>query len=264
MKNLVLFVLCSGIASAFLQAQQEPDPLAEHIAFYVSFDDSLEPDQARGEAKIQVGNFTPAKYRFMEGVRGKAVIPVPGKAQNLRFKIKDNINFAEPGSITFWFNPVDWAVQTADTPNQPGTQWKKTYHAGFFGTSYSANGYIVLQRLSSHVPGGKDVLMLLFPCFKDLRRSGVSRNFDFGKNVWHFLAMTWNGLDYSVCLDGKQVLSTAVPYKLTQEKLSDCFELSMAGGLAFDEFTVYDKQLSPDEVMKLYRRDAPSQKRKEK
>lgn len=254
----VIFLLTAGLVPLFLSAEEQ-DPLAEHISFYNSFDGSIEPDQARGSDKIIVGNLDRTKFTYIQGVKGKALL-AGDKAPALRFKVKGNIDFAAPGSVSFWFNPVDWVVQTPETPNQGNTRWKETRSAGFFATSYSPAGYIVLQRSTSHVPGGKDVLMLVFPCFKDITKSNVRTNLDFPKNRWRHMAMTWDGLNYFVYLDGKEVLRTSVPYKITEDKVNECFVISTARGLAFDEFAIYDKQLSAEEIAGIIKKDDPAKK----
>lgn len=258
MKTATLSLLLAAGITPALSFAQEPDPLAEHIAFYNSFDGSLEPDQSRGSDKIIVGNHDKTRYEFIDGVKGKAVLSKKN-AQPLRFKIQDNVDFAKPGSVAFWFNPVNWAVQTPDTPTQGKTQWKQTKTSGFFASTYNPAGYIVLQRQSSHVPGNmKDVIMLVFPCFKDITKSNVRRELEFGRNTWHHLAMTWDGLKYIIYIDGKEVMTTSVPYKITADKLGDCFSINMSEGLAYDEFYIYDKQLSAEEVAGLFRKDNPA------
>ena len=248
----MLFLLVAVFLPLIASADNVPDALDENIAFYCSFDGYVEPDQSRGSDKIIVGNFDKKRFSFIDGVKGKAVLG-GDKVQSLRFKVKDNVDFAAPGSAVFWFNPVDWQVQTPDTPTLGKTKWKKTYAAGFFSTSYSPKGYIVLQRTSSHVPGNmNDVIMLVFPCFNDIKKSNVRNEARLDKNTWHQLAMTWDGLNYIVYLDGKELLRTSVPYKLTADKLHADFVLSQAKGLAYDEFTIYDKQLDADEVLALY------------
>lgn len=254
--SLMSLLLLAGLTPAALPAQQTQDSLAENVTFYCSFDDSVEPDQSRGSDKIIVGNFDKSRFEFIPGVKGKAVLG-KNNPQSLRFKIQDNVDFSKPGSVSLWFNPVDWIVQTKDTPNHGNTQWKKTYYNSFFATSFMPTGYIVLQRTTSHVPGGKDVLMLVFPCFKDITKSNVRLDLDLGKNVWHHLAMTWDGLNYVIYLDGKERLRTSVPYKVTSDKLADCFGIGMSSGLAFDEFTLYDKVLSAEEIAGLYKKDNP-------
>lgn len=246
--NLILgAVLLPAIAAA-----DDPDPLDENVAFYCSFDGSVEPDQARGSDKIIVGNFDKTRFSYIDGVKGKAVLGGE-KVQSLRFKIKDNVDFATPGSVVFWFNPVNWQVQTPDTPTQGKTKWKKTYAAGFFATSYSPKGYIVMQRTSSHVPGNlNDVIMVVFPCFTDITKSNVRSEVKLDKNTWHQLAMTWDGLNYIVYMDAKEILRTSVPYKLTGDKLHSEFVISQNNGLAYDEFTIYDKQLDQNEILSLY------------
>ena len=252
MKKHLLLVLGAIIAPAITFADNSADSLDENVAFYCSFDGSVEPDQARGSDKIIVGNFDKNRFSYIDGVNGKAVLG-GDNVQSLRFKIKENVDFAAPGSVVMWFNPVDWQVQTPDTPTQGQTKWKKTYAAGFFSTSYHPKGYIVLQRTSSHVPGNmNDVIMLVFPCFTDIKKSNVNREVKLDKNTWHQLAMTWDGLNYIVYMDAKEILRTSVPYKLTAEKLHQDFVLSQAKGLAYDEFTIYDKQLSAEEITSLY------------
>ena len=260
MKTAALTLMLAAGMIPNLFFAQEQDPLAEHVAFHLSFDGSLDPDQSRGSNQIIVGNHDKSRYEFIRGIRGKAVL---GKknVQSLRFKIKDNVDFAKPGSVAFWFNPVNWAVQTPDTPNQGKTQWKQTKTCGFFASTYHSSGYIVLQRQTSHVPGNtKDVLMLVFPCFKNITKSNVRTQLEFGRETWHHMAMTWDGLKYIVYVDGREVLSTLVPYKISSDKLGDCFVIVMNEGLAYDEFTIYDRQLSAAEVAGLFQKDNPLKK----
>ena len=96
--------------------------------------------------------------------------------------------------------------------------------------------------------------MLVFPCFADIKKSNVRAEVKLDKNTWHQLAMTWDGLNYLVYLDGKEILRTSVPYKLTSDKLHQDFVISQTKGLAYDEFTIYDKQLDQNEILSLFNR----------
>ena len=259
MKNSA-FALILGIAliPAAVPAEEE-DPLRENVTFYCSFDGALEPDQARGSDKIQNGRLVRENYSFIDGVKGKAVF-CKDRSDGLYFQIKDNIDFSVPGSASVWIFPKDWVVQTKDTPNQGKTQWKQTYSCGLITTAYNKTGYIVLQRMTSHVPGGKDVLWLGFPCFQEIKKSNVSKNYDFQLGNWYHIVETWDGQNFTVYVNGEEILKTSVPVKITTDKLARLFSVNVAKGMAVDEYTVYDKQLSADEVKAMYTKLNPNKK----
>ncbi len=253
MKNHALaLLLCAGMIPAALPAQEE-DPLYENIMFYHSFNGTLLPDQARGNDKIQNGRLVKENFTFIEGIKGKAAY-CAAKNDALYFTIKDNIDFSKPGTVSTWILPKEWIVQTKDTPNQGKTKWKQTYSCGIISTAYSPNGYVVLQRMTSHVPGGKDLLWLGFPCFKEIKKSNVSKNYDFQLGKWYHIVQTWDGLNFTIYVNGEEFLKTAVPHKIATENLARLFPINIAKGMAVDEYTIYDKQLSAEEVKALYQK----------
>ena len=254
-KNVFALILCAGLIPAFATAQEE-DPLYENIMFYHSFDDTLQPDQSRGSDKIQNGKLVKENFTFIDGVKGKAVF-CEKNGDALYFEAKDNIDYGVPGSVSTWVYAKDWIVQTPDTPNQGQTKWKKTYSTGLISVCYNPKGYVVLQRMTSHVPGGKDVLWLGFPCFAEITKSNASKNYDFQLGNWYHIVKTWDGLNFSVYVNGEEILKTAVPHKITADMLPRLFPISVGKGVAIDEYTVYDKQLSADEVKELYNKLNP-------
>ena len=254
-KHAFALILCAGLIPAFTAAQDE-DPLYENIMFYHSFDDTLSPDQSRGSDKIQNGRLVKENFSFIDGVKGKAVF-CEKVNDGLYFEIKDNLDFSVPGSVSTWICPKDWIVQTPDTPNQGKTKWKKTYSNGIITTSYNSKGYVVLQRMTSHVPGGKDLLWFGFPCFPEIKKSNVSKNYDFKLGEWYHIVKTWDGLNFTVYVNGEEFLKTAVPHKITTDMLARLFPINIGKGLAVDEYTIYDKQLSADEVKSIYNKLKP-------
>lgn len=254
-KHALALLLCAGMIPAIATAQEE-DPLYENIMFYHSFDGTLQPDQARGSDKIQNGRLVKENFSFIDGVKGKAVY-CAAKDDALYFVIKDNLDFSKPGSVSTWVLPKAWTVQTKDTPNQGKTKWKKTYSNGIISTAYNAKGYVVLQRMTSHVPGGKDILWFGFPCFKEIKKSNVSKTCDFQLGKWYHIVKTWDGLNFTVYVNGEELLKTAVPHKITGDYLARIFPINIGKGVAVDEYTIYDKQLSAEEVKTIYNKLAP-------
>ena len=256
-RGLLGTVVCLGMASGLMCAQTVEDRLAEHISFYESFDDSIQPDQARGDHRLQVARYDETRVRYIQGVLGPAVLGAAENVQNLNFKIQDNVDFSRPGSLAFWFNPVDWVMQRPDTPPQGKTKWKQTMSSGFFATGYSRDGYVVFQRRTSHVPGElRSAIMLQFINFKDISHRLANKfiwNVELKPKTWHHLALTWDGLSYQAYLDGQELLKTAIPVKLTADRLHKQFCIYMAKGLAYDEFYIFDKQLAPEEITAMYK-----------
>jgi hypothetical protein len=254
-KHFLALLLCAGLIPAALTAQ-EADPLYENIMFYHSFDGTLQPDQSRGSDKIQNGRLVKENFSFIPGVKGKAVY-CANKNDSLYFTIKDNLDFSVPGSISTWVYPKNWIVQTKDTPNQGKTKWKQTYSCGLINTAYNPKGYVVLQRMTSHVPGGKDLLWLGFPCFQEIKKSNVSKQYDFQLGKWYHIVQTWDGLNFTVYVNGEEILKTAVPHKITGDYLARLFPINVSKGMAVDEFTIYDKQLSSEEVKTIFNKLNP-------
>lgn len=255
-KHALALIFCAGLVPAFTTAQEE-DPLYENIMFYHSFEGTFQPDQSRGSDKIQNGRLVKEDYSFIQGVKGKAIY-CPAKDGALYFVTKENIDFSKPGSVSTWILPKAWRVQTKDTPNQGKTKWKQTYSNGLISTAYNPKGYVVLQRMTSHVPGGKDLLWFGFPRFKEIKKSNVSKNYDFQLGKWYHIVKTWDGLNFTVYVNGEEILKTAVPHKITPDYLARLFLINIGKGVAVDEYTIYDKQLSADEVKAMFNKLNPA------
>jgi archaellum biogenesis protein FlaJ (TadC family) len=112
--------------------------------------------------------------------------------------------------------------------------------------------------MTSHVPGGKDVLWFGFPCFTEIKKSNVSKTYDFQLGKWYHIVKTWDGLNFTVYVNGTELLKTAVPHKITTDMLSRLFSISVAQGMGVDEYTIYDKQLSAEEVKAIYEKYNPN------
>ena len=251
-KHALALILSAGMIPAVITAQEE-DPLYENIMFYHSFDGTLQPDQSRGSDKIRNGRLVKENFTFIDGIKGKAVF-CAAKNDSLYFDIKENLDYSKPGTISTWILPKAWVVQTKDTPNQGKTKWKQTYSCGIISTAYNQKGYVVLQRMTSHVPGGKDLLWFGFPCFQEIKKSNVNKPYDFKLGQWYHIVQTWDGLNFTVYVNGEELLKTAVPHKITRDYLAQYFPINISKGMAVDEYTIYDKQLSADEVKALYQR----------
>ena len=108
---------------------QERFPLfSEDLSFYQGFEDSIDADLSAGREKPVWKAGTP---RFESGLRGRALFCGKGGAK-LRYQRNDNLNFDRPGTIVFFYRPLNWETE-------------KNLPRLFFWAIESGKGYIGLQ-----------------------------------------------------------------------------------------------------------------------
>ena len=233
-------------------AAQNLNALEEHVTFQISFEDSVEVDRAEGEVALQQGKHEDIQdgYSYVEGVKGKALYNTNPRGHVRRYQMKDNINFEQPGTVSLWIKPVDWKKLTPDSPKQKNGRYN-TITTPFFMTGWSKTGYIVLERACPEFLGRSEMVRLLFPAFKNIR-SYYSKEFKWEDNKWYHIVLTWSGYNFTVYINGENVLAAAHKEQLKQSDMHKNFEVRPNAGMAMDEFTIYNKALSPEEIKALY------------
>ena len=229
-----------------------PAELEQNVTFQISFEGSAEVDRAEGDDTLQQGKHEDVQdgYSYVEGVKGKALYNTNPKGHVRRYAMKGNINFDRPGTVSLWIKPVNWTKLTRDSPKNPNGRYK-TITTPFFMTGWSKTGYIVLERACPEFIDRSEQIRLLFPAFKNAK-SYFSREYKWEDNKWYHIVLTWSGYNYTVYVNGEQVISAAQKEKLKQSDMHKNFEVRPMAGMTLDEFTVYNKALTPAEVKALY------------
>ncbi|MBR2439874.1 MAG: LamG domain-containing protein [Lentisphaeria bacterium] len=252
MKSLQLAVMSAAVLTAGSLFAQDLKALEEHVTFQISFEGSVEVDRAEGEIKLQQGKHEDVQsgYSYVEGVKGKALYNTDPRGHVRRYLMKDNINFDLPGTVSLWVKPVAWKKLTPDSPKQKNGRYN-TITTPFFMTGWCRTGYIVLERACPEFLNRPEQVRLLFPAFKNIR-SYYSKEFKWEDNKWYHIVMTWSGYNYTVYINGEVVLAAAHKEKLKQSDMHKNFEVRPNPGMTLDEFTIYNKALTPAEIKALY------------
>ncbi len=221
--NHLLFL---GIAIFWLFPQSAYALSRADLTFYVPFENSLVASFARGNP-APTGKRDSKSYRFVDGVRGKGVIP----GQQIEYQMPGNINLGE-GTFSIWIKPVGW---------QSGNG-KNHYFVRFFFD----NLYVLLYQFYSGQTGivfqqrGKTV----FAC-----RAWIT----FKRDKFYQLVFTYKPGEMSFYVDGilrAHRTEGVVPFHGGQ-----VFRLA-SGETVFDEMLIFNRALTPTEVKALYQRDA--------
>ncbi len=251
--NLSMAVLLSSAISLTVAAA-DADPLASNVTFQITFDDSADVDIASGSAdlKQQPHEDVQDGYTYVNGIKGKALLNSNPRGFVRRYEIKGNLDFEKPGTISMWIMPVKWDKLSPDSPKQPNGRYN-TITTPFFMTSWAATGYIVLERACPELLENPERVRLLFPGFKNII-GYYEKHYTWEDNKWYNIVMTWNGRDYSVYINGELAIAAALGEKLKNSDMASTFEVRPNVGMALDEFTIYDKALSLDEIKAMYDR----------
>ena len=251
MENFILltFLLFWGIADVV--ANEANEEIQEDVVFYLSFDGSIEADRSTGAGKAI--NFEKIKNPvFTDGISGKALV-AKDKRIAMIFKRKDILNFSEAGSISMWIKPVKW-LNSEDMPVVKKTGFRKTLYQNLFLTNYSKNGYLGFERITSPHPKHNARMLLFFAKFKGIK-AGYSTRIDWSrqKSKWHNVVITWSPLCFKVYFDGEFKGETTLQQKIKDNDLSSTFNVECPAGTIMDEFIIYNKALSKEQVVKFYK-----------
>ena len=244
----LFFTLAIFVAPSMFAADSKED----NITFQISFDDSADVDVAIGSAdlKQQPHENVTTGYKYIPGIKGKALLNSDPRGFVRRYAIKDNLNFEKPGTISMWIMPVKWEKLTPSSPKQPNGRYN-TITTPFFMTSWAQNGYIVLERACPELLENPERVRLLFPGFKNII-GYYEKHFTWKDNQWYNIVLTWNGYDYSVYINGELAIAAAHKEKLKAANMAATFEVRPNVGMALDEFTIYNKAFSAKEIKAMY------------
>lgn len=218
-------------------------PAGDALRFELDFDRSgARAGLSEGAAEpIQVfGNVS-----LPAGLLGKALFCGDGGAK-LRFATAGNLNFDKPGSLSFWFFPLQWDDDFR-------------YRCFFFGTE-SSQGYFGVQQANdpkNRKPYDRDLqLMILYS--KTVASTVVSLP-PFGKkglDRWHMIAVNWDAERVAISLDGQEFSYWQLKGKLDRTAVpSEHFSVgsNQDWNYLLDEFRIYSRKLRDQEVQAIYR-----------
>ncbi|PIY39118.1 MAG: hypothetical protein COZ05_19685 [Armatimonadetes bacterium CG_4_10_14_3_um_filter_59_10] len=118
---------------------------------------------------------------------------------------------------------------------------------------FKSTGFLGLQRQGKIVKDGRltraSGLMLWFHYFKDIPNQATSGPCEWKDGEWHHVAITWRGTKWEALVDGKVHTGTTLARPLKREDLTQMF--SVYGNALIDEFTIYRRPLSGEEIERL-------------
>ena len=225
----------------FIAAATGAEPI-----FYCNFDDTLEPVQAMGSKNPQLE--TPAVFR--PGVKGKALL-IGLDEQNIRrgvqYSHEKNLNWIQ-GTISFWVKPVNW--KGTDTG----------FFAPFFSTWAGKNNFYIYKFHT----GENFYFMrgeLGFWLFSNYRLG------EWKKGQWHHVACSWDPVQLVIYIDGQLATERRIDFPLKNMTPKRDFIIgenektlkNKTGRRSLiDEFRIFDRVLSRDDIIALYRQDKPA------
>lgn len=248
-----LFAIVVPLFLAWNSPAEEAKPfLPENITFRISFDNSVNADQAAGEPCREVST---SPEDFIPGVLGKAYL---AKNNMLRgIPGGGNFDVSKPGTISFWLKPVAWKQQKDFPDNETNPKLiKGGAHYCLLIFSGDKKG-IYLNRCTSHIRGKSDVLQMLAPG-TNMKLSGL-RDYAFPMDQWTHIVLTWDPRTFLVYLNGKEFLRSSAARTADSGEL-DKLVFGIYQGSAVDELVIFDKCLSPEEVGRYYEQLNPAKK----
>ena len=244
MKKLLLTALASAVLSAVPVFAADAPLYPEAVTLYLNFDGKVDAAVAKGRAKpIQ----TIGKVEFKEGLRGQSLFCGKGGATLLYMRNK-NVDFTKPGTIVFFYKPINWETEK--------------YKGGAFFCGIQANNGALYFNVA-HDPAK------LCPC-----RRPVTLNFFNGAKIpsrlypyytnfpqaecakWHMLAFSWEPGKLQISQDGKVWQSFPVAFTITAADFPNpaiCIGASSKWTYLLDEFTVYNRVLTSQELAAVYK-----------
>lgn len=219
------------IAYGNTSEQNESGTLIDGLIFYADYNDSPQAIVAAGENRVKNPD---TNYKYVDGILGKGVL-ISEKQLSVAPEYSTASNISEKeGAIAFWFKP-EW---NADEPI-------KDKHRRYLISSQDGKKrfYLYAHRHSvefgyfTKVPTG-----------------------DWKSGEWHHITLQWNKKFVSIYIDGNQ--SSNQPVQKNWKNLwnfAPVFtvgghsKLMRAGGV-FDEFAIWNRNLTKSEVLALYTR----------
>jgi hypothetical protein len=241
-----LFFVFIFIPAGFAEADALYEQIHEGVTFHLGFDKTIAfASRAAGKPEARVSG----KLDFAPGVKGLGLLSKE-KGVSLRYTVKENLSFERPGSIAFWIKPMNWR-KPVDQPNDKAGHKKRIYQP-FFMTKYKKSGYLGLERMSSHLVGKKDNILLFISGFKGIQ-AGMSCSFNLDNGRWRYIVLTWDPLTFRLYIDGKEIAHTTLQRKISNSELSRNFIVHSPGRSVIDEFFIYKYALDSARIAKFHK-----------
>ena len=165
------------------------------------------------------------------------------------------------GSLSFWIAPDNWLSR------------KQVTARGYlvFINAKLTKGAFIVERQGFDGKRRDYLLTLLNKVMSPMPLvvSGSTENWENGK--WHLVAVNWDEKGFSVSVDGNKFHRTKYSRSLTAADFSGKLFFALGGGSAqesslIDEFCIYRRPLTPEEVQQIYKNgikmSVPEQKKK--
>ncbi|MHB9070978.1 MAG: glycoside hydrolase domain-containing protein [Sedimentisphaerales bacterium] len=220
----------------------------EGLIFYAPFENSVAPIIAAGDSLPNI--IKGKKSEFVKGIVGNAIVTGVGYGVP-SYVVKDNLCDIE-GSLSLWIKPIDWSPFSGDRRVRaymqiPGRMVLEWYGPSVWTAFLWMDGNKVVWGNAGYDGGGIE------------------------KGQWGHLAFTWGKDGCVMYYNGKFLRRTDGNLKgmYSEDELSEKetgrlkrwdykdarFYLGEDGSeTAFDELMIFNRELSPAEILSLYRR----------
>lgn len=262
MRTILAFLLLTGIAA------QDPstDPLEDNVTFRLTFEGTLKPDKSAADAgprvaflstgdksewvKVDQAALDPKHY--VEGLRGKGLTNADSRTfiPEIQYPAEGHIK-PKSGTVLWWMK------FSQPAPRGGGGAMFATHGGSLFcaleaAPSESERGVLVVAQDQRETP----VLNLAQARGKISAKAGE----------WTQLGVRWNKTTVSLILNGQEVSSETLRRAFTADQFGDAFVVALfswikEGDVAVvDEFSIYNRPLSGEEIRAEYDRLAPKAK----
>lgn len=248
-----IFLLLLLIGSTLLIAEALPTA-HKSLLFKVDFDNNC-------DATIANGNDKPHQIRgkatFLPGLDGKAILSGKGNAC-VTYECQGNIDFDKPGSIVMFFKAnSNWHKTT-----QPGiTLWGLGNNKGLIALRISRNPQSscpcrrTFELLLLDIKGRKNkVYSLQMPAL-----TRICKNF-------HMISFAWAGGNLYMSCDGQNYRVYKQIRPLSNADFVHCKRFAIGNttsNFLIDDFRIYGKKLSDDELALIWENNKDKAKQKE-
>ena len=250
MKNfsLLLALLTAGAVSA-----SEPG-----LLLHTSFDKfTTIPDHAANQKTKTSGIRPELQLRMYTGPKGKNNAVLLNNKEHIAYTHTDNFNFKQ-GTVSFWVKPVNWKMSAR----------------GKFQTFFELRSGDTKYRFIINKTNSGDALNFLIRCNGKSYITTLP-NTGWKTGEWHKIDCTWNSSGMKLYVDGKPPKSGSMQELVFKEnpRFPESIrwaemQLNFLRGwntdpewqTAYDELKIYDRVLSPAEILSEYEKVFPAEK----
>jgi len=238
MKNRIL--LAAALLPVYAAVADEPG-----LVFYAPF------DKHRVDAVVAKGSPDSSfkqsiELRNFPGVKGGALMLEDG--ERCEYDLQGNLN-PRQGAITCWFKPVNWDGSDRLFHHLICINDKKT------PTSWYIYKYTYPRHLNFYVARGSGNDQIRTYCGTSMEK--------WTRDQWHHVAVTWNAEEMRLYADGRPEGRQRVPEGFFPDKVDGVLSVSPVhywknkwsspeSRTLIDEVRVYDRVLSPREVLEMF------------